>query len=309
MNAGVTMPARGMETHRQALFGLCYRMTGSAADAEDLVQETFRRALERPPKDTAAPLRPWLFRVATNLCIDTLRRRKREGYFGPWLPSPVEIERLVAGLEPGPEARYDVVESATSAFLLALEALDPRQRAALVLRDVLGLTSEETAAALETSPGNVRVLLHRARKQLEAVEPRRAPVTPERKEKSARLLRELVTRLALGDREGVVRLLADDVESITDGGGEFVASVRVNRGVEDVVRLMLNIAALEPLPAWLAELELNGLPAMAIRFPDRDPVSYATKGVFWIELDPAGEKIARLRAVNASAKLAAIRFG
>jgi RNA polymerase sigma-70 factor (ECF subfamily) len=81
-------PVPPFEAHRRALFGLCYRMTGSAADAEDLVQETFRRALERPPRDLDAPLRPWLVRVATNLAIDALRRREREGYFGPWLPAP-----------------------------------------------------------------------------------------------------------------------------------------------------------------------------------------------------------------------------
>jgi len=84
------MPAAlaDLDQHRQALFGLCYRMLGSAADADDLVQDTFRRALEKPPKDTAAPLRPWLVTVATRLCIDALRKRGRERYFGPWLPSP-----------------------------------------------------------------------------------------------------------------------------------------------------------------------------------------------------------------------------
>src|SRR5690606_20054775 len=120
-----TKPLEPLEAHRKAVFGLCYRMTGSAADAEDLVQETWCRALERPPADRDAPLRPWLFTVATNLCVDALRKRKRERYFGPWLPSPVESERL-DDVEPSPEARYTALESASAAFLLALEALDPK---------------------------------------------------------------------------------------------------------------------------------------------------------------------------------------
>src|SRR6185295_12271247 len=77
---------------RRFLWGLCYRLTGSAADADDLVQETFVRAMERPPPRTDEPARPWLVRVATNLGRDLLRRRKRRGYVGPWLPSPIETD-------------------------------------------------------------------------------------------------------------------------------------------------------------------------------------------------------------------------
>ena len=90
------MPAAlaDLDQHRQALFGLCYRMLGSAADADDLVQDTFRRALEKPPKDTAAPLRPWLVTVATRLCIDALRRRAGERYFGPCHPTPLSDARV-----------------------------------------------------------------------------------------------------------------------------------------------------------------------------------------------------------------------
>src|SRR5262245_3850197 len=166
-----------LEPHRRALLGLCYRMTGSAADAEDLVQETFRRALERPPADLDAPLRPWLTRVATNLCIDSLRKRKNEPYFGPWLPSPVETDAIKDDLTPSPEARYGVLESATLAFLIALEALTPQQRAVLVLRDVLGMSGPEVAEALEMSEANVRVSHHRARHALEGYD--RARCTPQ----------------------------------------------------------------------------------------------------------------------------------
>ena len=137
--------------HRRYLWSVCYRMTGDALDAEDLVQATFERALQRPPEVLGRPWRPWLTRVASNLAIDLLRRRSH--------------------------AAYSQLESARFAFLLALETLDPRARAVLILRDVLGYSGPETAEFLELTPGNVRVILHRARKQLEdaRVEPRGVP--------------------------------------------------------------------------------------------------------------------------------------
>ncbi|MEW6270578.1 MAG: sigma-70 family RNA polymerase sigma factor [Thermodesulfobacteriota bacterium] len=126
--------------HQRFLWGLCYRLTGSAADADDLVQATFVRALERPPARTDEPWRPWLTRVAVNLGRDLLRRRKRRGYVGPWLPSPIETgEQPLASFEPEiasgvtTEGRYDMLESVSIAFLVALEALTPKQRAVLLL--------------------------------------------------------------------------------------------------------------------------------------------------------------------------------
>ena len=138
---------------RRFLIGLCYRMTGSAADAEDVVQETFARALERPPARTDAPWRPWLVRVALNLAKDELRRRKRRGYKGPWLPEPIEdSEWIEPSHEPQSTAgRYELLESVSFAFLLALEALSPAQRAVLLLRDVFEYTGAETAEALDLS--------------------------------------------------------------------------------------------------------------------------------------------------------------
>ncbi|HEY9231828.1 MAG TPA: sigma-70 family RNA polymerase sigma factor, partial [Blastocatellia bacterium] len=88
----MTAYAETLENDRRLLWGLCYRMTGNAADADDLVQETFVRALEHPPRRTDEPLRPWLVRVALNLSRDLLRRRRRRDYTGPWLPSPVPTD-------------------------------------------------------------------------------------------------------------------------------------------------------------------------------------------------------------------------
>src|SRR5262245_39676602 len=133
--------AADLAQHRPSLWRLCYRMTGSTADAEDLVQETFARALARPARDQARDLKPWLTQIALNLSRDHLRRRKRQAYAGPWLPAPLETEGLAG--EAHPEARYGELESVSSAFLLALEALTPTQRAVLILCDVLGYSVRE----------------------------------------------------------------------------------------------------------------------------------------------------------------------
>src|SRR5262245_13142557 len=107
---------RVFEECRSHLSAIAYRMTGSVQDANDVVQETFPRALERPPADTREPWLPWLVRIAVNLARDELRRRKRRSYKGPWLPAPLETEELASPAEtPSPETNYDLAESATFA--------------------------------------------------------------------------------------------------------------------------------------------------------------------------------------------------
>src|SRR5262249_2204314 len=156
---------------------LCYRMTGSAADADDLVQETFARVITTPPSEPAG-IRPWLARVAMNLAKDRLRARKRAVYMGPWLPSPLDTGRDFADdAWPNAESRYGLLESVSYAFLLACEALTPRQRAVLLLRDVLEYSVEETAEALELSEANVKTTHHRARAAMKAYDAERAPPT------------------------------------------------------------------------------------------------------------------------------------
>ncbi|HKX28697.1 MAG TPA: sigma-70 family RNA polymerase sigma factor, partial [Blastocatellia bacterium] len=172
MNTGLTVVVGdAFKEHERFLWGLCYRLTGNAADADDLVQETFIRALKSPPARTDEPWRPWLVRVAINLGRDLLRQRKRRGYDGPWLPSPIEAgaEALESEVGPSdergdPAARYDLLESVSFAFLLALEALTPTHRAVLLLRDVFDYSVKESASALEITEQNVKTTLHRARR-------------------------------------------------------------------------------------------------------------------------------------------------
>src|SRR6185295_7860981 len=154
----MTISAQLFDEHKRFLWGMCYRMTGSAADAEDIVQDTFVKAMENPPADMESSIRPWLVKVAMNLSRDQLRRRRRREYVGPWLPSPVPTDGESrsqldhqSATEASPGTHYDLMESVTMAFLLALEALTPAQRAVLLLRDVFDFSTTETAEALEMS--------------------------------------------------------------------------------------------------------------------------------------------------------------
>jgi RNA polymerase sigma factor (sigma-70 family) len=294
-----------LDAHRGALFGLCYRMLGVASDAEDVVQETFRRFVERPPKDREAPLRPWLLRVATNLCIDALRKRQRERYFGPWLPSPVDTDRLV-DLAPDAETRYGALESASLAFLVALEALDAKQRAVIVLSDVLGMSAAETAEILEISPQNVRVIHHRARKALETYEAERNPPTPALQEQTASTMRRLMAALAFGSPDEVIALLSEDIRSVHDGNGEFHAAVKVLEGRELVVRVYSNITKKGGMPIAVEERSVNGLPALCAVFPDK-PGRYAKRIFLQIELGRDG-RVSMIRSVLATKKLGTLRF-
>src|SRR5262245_973631 len=222
--------------HRRFLWGLCYRMTGNAADADDLVQETFVRAWKNPPERTEEPWRPWLARVAMNLSRDLLRRRKRRHYEGAWLPSPIETGDEAATLsddalsgelvdEKGdPAARYDMLESVSFAFLLALEALTPAQRAVLLLRDVFDYSVKETAEALGMSEPSVKTAHHRARRTMREYDRERRLPTRSLQEQTRLAMERFMNCLFNRDVAGAEALLAADVRHLADGGGEFIAA-------------------------------------------------------------------------------------
>jgi RNA polymerase sigma-70 factor (ECF subfamily) len=189
------------------------------------VQESFARLLAQPAQKLPEP-GPWLARVATNLSVDALRRRRRRSYTGPWLPSPLEedaADALFASDGPSPEARYGLAESATYAFLLALEALSPRQRAALILRDVLGHSAREAADALGTSEGSVRVLHLRARKALAGYDAERCVPDAALQARHREALQRFLACLLAQDAAGLEALLSESVSTLTDSAGEFTA--------------------------------------------------------------------------------------
>lgn len=296
--------------HREHLWGLCYRVTGSAADAEDLVQETFRRALEKPPADTDRPWRPWLARVATRLSIDALRRRRTREYAGPWLPWPVETPPG-AGDEPASpeadaEARYGLRESVSFAFLRALEALAPMPRAALVLRDALGYSGPETAEVLGVSPENARVLLHRARKALASYDERRRPPSPEVDAAHQAALQRFMTALLTGDVQRVAACLAEDARVTTDGGGHYRAALKPVLGREKVAKFFVGVLSHSSSPPGLELRWLNGRPGIVTWSTPQHPRD-APRVCMTFDLDASGQ-VVDIHIVSAPDKLGAVQF-
>jgi RNA polymerase sigma-70 factor (ECF subfamily) len=217
------------EPHRKELLSHCYRMLGSLEDAEDQVQETLLRAWRR--LDTyqgTGSLRAWLYKIASNACLDLLRRRPKRSLplelrppadpaapMEPPLSEPAWIglfpDEQLAPQEAGPEARYEARESISFAFMVALQELPPRQRCALILGDVLDWQAAEVAEALDVSVSAVNSLLHRARLTLKKRyhhkwEPKPLPT----EERQARLLERYLRAWESADIDGIVSLLTED---------------------------------------------------------------------------------------------------
>jgi RNA polymerase sigma-70 factor (ECF subfamily) len=287
---------------RKKLFGLAYRMTGSACDADDVVQEAYARALRNPPRDALSDPEPWLVTVTLNVARDSLRRRKRERYRGPWLPSPMdpnELEGDPPSLEDdGAEARYSRLESVSYAFMLALEALTPNERAVLLLRDVLDHDTEEVARMLGSNVGAVKVRLHRARKKLEGYERSRRPEACER---SRDALVRLLAALRDEDPEALASLFAEDAVSLSDAGGEFVAAGIEVLGRERVVRVLLGLRKKGVLPSRFELRDLSGLPFFVA---EQDPGEKRIAPAYAMacEVDTSG-RIRALYTVMATRKL------
>lgn len=299
------------QAEHRFVWGLCYRMTGNAADADELAQETFVRALESPPARLEEPWRPWLVRVAMNLARDRLRQRRRDGYRGTWLPSPIESgdeEPPAYELPPGSgsptEGRYELLESVSYAFLLALEALTPQQRAVLLLRDVFDYPVRDTAEALGLSEPNVKTTHHRARRAMAAYERQRCVPTRALQARTRQALERFLVALAAQDVPAIEALLSDGVRSLSDGG-EYASGPRPVVGRNRVARLMLGLARHRPLVGFEVRL-INGLPALIAAFAGRH-ARLAPRGVIRCDVDVEG-RITAFHTVLASRKLTLIPF-
>lgn len=279
---------RSLAEHRPLLLGLCYRMLGSRADAEDVVQETFARALQKPPKDLTRDLRPWLARVAMNTCRDQLRARKRRP--GAWLPSPLPEDALPDHSE-SVEARYSARESLSVAFLCASRALTTHQRAVLLLRDVFDFSVQETADILETSEGGVKTTLHRARAAMADYENDRALLDSHSAQNIERALAALFLHVQTGNRAALRMLLHEDVAILNDSDDHLFAARKAVVGFDKVL-LFLRKTRLQHarsragLPRFAFRM-LNGEPAIVAHTPSRNP-RIPARSVTWIRLDAHG---------------------
>ncbi len=296
--------AAKLSPHRDHLWRLCYRMTGSASDADDLVQETYRRALENPPLDLVSDLRPWLVRVAVNLSRDALRARKRRNYVGTWLPSPIELPADAHA--PSVEARFGELESLGFAFLIALEALTPTQRAVLLLRDVLDYSVRETADALALREPNVKTTLHRAHNAIADYHARARKPSSIEQRRTREKLEAFCVHLLAHNVPALEMLLAEDVRAHNDGGGEFFAARKRVEGRDKVIKFHLKTATSGGANVRFAVRMVNGIPAL-IGERVAPPPGVPPRFVVFIGIDASGQ-INSIDTVVATAKLSAIRF-
>ena len=241
--------------HRNLLFTVAYEMLGSAADAEDVLQETWLR-WAGVDLDTVRDQRAYLVRITTRQALSRLRtlRRRKESYVGPWLPEPL----LTA-----PDVAEDVelAESVSIAMLLVLETLTPTERAVFVLREVFDLEYDEIAEAVGKSPAAVRQIAHRARAHVAARRPR--GVVSAAQTRSA--LEAFQQAIETGDLQRLLDMLAPDVVLLGDGGGVVQAVVRPIVGADRVARLLAVGLPRIGREASVEPVQINGSPALIVR--------------------------------------------
>ena len=285
------------EEHRNLLFAVAYRMLGTAADAEDAVQDAWLRWSAADRSNVNDP-KGYLVRITTNVALDRLRsaRAKRETYVGPWLPEPMLTSPDVA-------EEAELSESVSMAMLVVLETLSPLERAVFVLREVFGYPYAEIAEALDRSEASVRQLGTRARKHVEARRPRFEAGGAQRRRATERFLEAVVG----GDVNRLLEALAPDVALWTDGGGKVRAALRIIHGARKVGRWLSSVtgvpyAGVAPEDMRIRRVYLNGDPALVVDGP-AGPISTVTADV-----DDEG----RVQAVHLVAnpdKLAALAEG
>ena len=238
--------------HRSLLFTVAYEMLGSAADAEDVVQETWLRWADVDHAVVRDP-RAYLVRIVTRQALNRLRSvaRRREDYVGEWLPEPLLTSPDVA-------ADVELAESVSIAMLTVLETLGPAERAVFVLREVFDTPYDEIAEAVGKSPAAVRQIAHRARDHVAARRPRMPVSTTEQQEAVDRFL----AAVRHGDLQSLLDVLAPDVVIVADGGGLVAAARRPIEGAERVAGLLLK--GLRSVDFEATAVWLNGSPAIRL---------------------------------------------
>ena len=241
---------------RPRLVRIAYRMLGSVADAEDVVQEAFLRWFDADREAVREP-EAYLRRVVTRICLDHLKsaRRRRETYIGPWLPEPV-VEAA------------EEIDDITLPLMMALERLSPLERAAFLLHDVFGVSFEETAEAIGRAPATCRQLASRARTHVRAARPRFS--IP--KERGEEIAAAFFAATRSGNMQALRSLLAADVTVYADGGGKAAAALQPIVGLDNVMQLHASLARIfaEKMSRLVRYGLINGLPGFVTVEQDGD---------------------------------------
>lgn len=248
--------------HARRLRALAYRMLGSRAEAEDIVQEAWLRWAEVDDA-TVGHAGAFLSRLVTNLCLDKLRSAavQREHYVGVWLPEPLLEDEALFGWAPGPEQQAEFAQDVSIAFMLALERLSPLERAAFLLHDVFDMDYAEIARHLDRSEAACRQLISRARKNVKADYARREVA----KEEAQRLVAAFMDAVRRQDVAALAQLLAEDAVMMADGGGKVSAVPRPLHGGEVIARTFIGFARMPTSAGWrLLPATVNGLPGLLI---------------------------------------------
>ncbi|AGT09921.1 RNA polymerase sigma factor SigJ [Paracoccus aminophilus] len=226
------------EGERRRLMALAYRMTGSVAESEDLVQQAWLRFAQAEGVEDSAR---WMSTVVTRLALDHLKsaRVRREAYVGAWLPEPI-----LSDAAPDAEAGWIVTEEVGIALVLMLERLTPEMRAAFLLRDAFDYGFDEIGAVLWRSEAACRQLVSRARKRLIGVEPVAARPIAE----AAPIVTAFWRASREGDMQALLDLFAEEIEVHTDGGGKVTAAINVLQGRRRAAQLFAGIARKWPMP-------------------------------------------------------------
>lgn len=236
--------------HRGRLFGIAYRMLGTRADAEEIVQETYLRWHKANAEEIASP-EAWLVTVATRLSIDRLRAaaKERETYIGPWLPEPLFGREIYT-----PEEQLEFSANLSLAFLALLERLSPVERAAFLLREVFDVSYGEIARIVGKSETACRQLIHRARERVRSEKPRFEPSEADKR----RLIEKFKAAVAAADEAAILSLFAEDAVVISDGGGKVTSARKPIVGRGKIARLYYHLG-LKAKGLWNAEIvRVNG---------------------------------------------------
>ncbi|MFC7585552.1 RNA polymerase sigma factor SigJ [Nonomuraea antimicrobica] len=286
-------------SERRQLINFAYRLLGSLAEAEDVVQETYARwyAMSRQQQDAIESPGAWLTRVAGRICLDVLgsARARRERYVGEWIPEPLPQRTEWIGARPGgatadPADWVTLDESVNMAFLVVLESMTPAERVAFVLHDVFCHSFAEVAEIVGRTPAACRQLASSARRRIRESQSPSSPTAQQ-----ARIVRDFKQAWEAKDIDALIGLLDPDATAIADGGGLAITFLRPIEGGEQIARAWVEIAERRPGNMTFLERTVNGQPGLVAQ---QDGV---TVTVFAFEV--AGDRIKHIWAVRNPEKL------